>query len=222
MPLHLNGMPREREKPWQPLSPAGLASVFREARFPWWIAGGHAIEHFVGRRIRSHADIDVLALRRNSADLRRHLADWDCWVADSPGQFRPWRLVEPLRDDIHDIWCREDQGSPWAFQVMLDESDGLEWRSRRCAAVSMPLRELGVSNPQGAFILAPEVQLFYKAKSPRAKDEIDFEASLPLLSPEQRTWLAHAIERAYGPENIWAERLRRLSVFPAPEPQLSV
>ena len=91
---------------------------------------------------------------------------------------------------------------------MLDESEGLEWRSRRCPQISKPLEELGVSNDQGTLFLVPEIQLFYKAKSPRPKDNLDFEASLPLLGPEQRAWLAQAIERVYGLTNIWAERLR--------------
>lgn len=27
-----------------------------------------------------------------------------------------------LGDGVHDVWCRKDQISPWAFQVMLDEA----------------------------------------------------------------------------------------------------
>ncbi|WP_374207484.1 nucleotidyltransferase domain-containing protein [Bradyrhizobium sp. 190] len=53
----------EHQKPWKPLNPTEVATVFQEATFPWWIAGGHAIEHFVGRQVRAHADIDILALR---------------------------------------------------------------------------------------------------------------------------------------------------------------
>jgi hypothetical protein len=198
----------EHEKPWKPLSPTEVASVFQDATFPWWIAGGYAIEHFVGRQFRVHADIDILALRKDSTALRRLLFGWDCWAADPPGQLRFWRVGEVLSRDIHDVWCRQDQHSPWAFQLMLDESEGLEWRSRRCPQISKPLQKLGVSNDQGTLFLVPEIQLFYKAKSPRPKDNLDFEASLPLLAPEQRAWLAQAIERVYGLTNIWAERLR--------------
>ena len=195
-------MLREHQKPWKPLRPTELASIFQEAPFRWWIAGGYAIEHFVGRQFRAHADIDILALRKDSAALRCYLSSWDCWVADPQGQQRFWPVGKPLGGKIHDVWCRQDQCSTWAFQVMVDESDGLKWRSRRCLQVSKPLQELGVSNDQGTRFLAPEVQLFHKAKSPRTKDNLDLEASLPLLAPKQRTWLTHAIERAYGRANI--------------------
>jgi hypothetical protein len=180
----LTTMLQEHEKPWEPLSPTEVASVFREAPFPWWIAGRYAIEDFVGRQFRAHADTDILALRKASTALRRYLSGWDCWVADPPGQLRFWRVGEVLGGNIHDVWCRHDQSSRWAFQVMLDESDRLQWQSRRCPRVSKPLQNLGMPNDQRILFLAPEVQLFYKAKSPRTKDNLDFEALLPLLAPE--------------------------------------
>lgn len=49
--------------------------------------------------------------------------------------------------------------------------------------------------------LAPEVQLFYKARQLRPKDEEDFTAVLPLLARDGRDWLARAISLAYGPQN---------------------
>lgn len=200
----------EREKSWKPLSPTEIASVFQDAPFPWWVAGGYAIEHFVGRQFRNHADIDILVLRGDSTALRHHLFHWECWVADPSGRFRFWRVGEALPGNIHDIWGRQNQCSPWAFQVMIDENDGLEWRSRRCPLVRKLIQQLGVPNDQGTLFLVPEVQLFYKAKSPRRKDDLDLEASWPLLAAAQRTWLIQAIDRAYGPESIWTERLRML------------
>lgn len=54
--------------------------------------------------------------------------------------------------------------------------------------------------------LAPEVQLFHKAKATRDKNETDFEAVLPLLGEAQRTWLVDAIE-AVAPGHPWCRRL---------------
>lgn len=203
-------MPYEHEKPWKPFSPGEIVSLFRSAIFPWWIAGGLAIEHFVRRRLRPHADIDVLVLRKDVTSLRRYLNGWDCWAADPPGHLRVWHVDEVLGDNVHDVWCRQDSTSPWSFQIMIDESNGSEWYSRRCHQVRKPLEEMGVSDDQGGRFLSPEIQLFYKASSPRPKDELDFEASLPLLAPTQKAWLLEAIERAYGSTNVWADRLRTL------------
>lgn len=42
-------------------------------------------------------------------------------------------------------------------------------------------------------MLAPEVQLLYKSKQPRPKDQADFEAVLPSLTGGQREWLRAAL-----------------------------
>lgn len=61
-------------------------------------------------------------------------------------------------------------------------------------------------SPTGIPYLAPEVQLFYKTKATRAKDETDFEAVLPLLDESQRVWLADSIA-ATAPDHPWRKRL---------------
>ncbi|MGW4562039.1 nucleotidyltransferase domain-containing protein [Streptomyces sp. NPDC004561] len=82
--------------------------MFAGADFPWWIAGGYAIELAVGRELRPHGDLDVLVLRRDQPLAREMLSDWDMHVADPPGagRFRPWRPGETLEVPLHDIWCR--------------------------------------------------------------------------------------------------------------------
>jgi hypothetical protein len=45
---------RKEDKAWQPLLPHEIAAVLEKAPFPWWIAGGHAIEAFVGHTVRPH------------------------------------------------------------------------------------------------------------------------------------------------------------------------
>jgi hypothetical protein len=192
------------ELPWEPLSPAEVAALF--SGVPWWIAGGYAIELAVGRPVRSHADIDVLLLRRDQLAAQRALAGWEWWAADPPGVLRPWRAGEILPSYVHDVWCRPAGTQHWRVQVMLDESAGEEWVSRRDRRLRRPLDELTRLSPAGIPYLAPEIQLCYKAESPRAKDEIDFTAALPLLSGEQRRWLANAITISIG-THPWLDRL---------------
>ncbi|WP_336206987.1 hypothetical protein [Nonomuraea sp. LPB2021202275-12-8] len=73
--------------------------------------------------------------------------------------------------------------------------------------IHRPLAELTLEE-DGFHRLAPEVQLLYKAKGSRPKDETDFEAVLPLLSDGQRRWLDEALETEHG-THPWHERLRR-------------
>jgi len=194
---------REDEKPWRALSIGEVSDLFRHASFPWWVAGGHAIERYVRRPIRNHADIDVLILRRDAQAVRHLLRDWDVWMSDPPGALRPWSADERFPAGARDVWCRRTLRDPWGLQLMIDESDGDRWHSRRSSRVSLPIDAMGWLDDDGVPILRPEIQLFYKARNPRPKDWIDLAACLPLLGDWQRRWLTDAIGTAYGEENEW-------------------
>jgi hypothetical protein len=191
---------------WEPATLAETVSLFRLLPAPWWIAGGHAIELAVGHPLRDHGDIDVLLLRCDQLAAQHALAGWEWWVADPPGTLRPWRLRETLPPGAHDIWCRPTGNDPWRIQLMLDESDGADWVSRRNPRVRRPIAAIGRTSADGTPYLAPEIQLFYKAKGVRPKDQTDFTATLPHLSAGQRHWLREAITDTYG-VHPWADEL---------------
>ena len=185
---------------WEPLTLTEVTGIFETLERPWWIAGGYAVELAVGHVFREHTDIDVLLLRPDQLAVQRLLPGWEWWAADPPGTLRPWLPGEILPPDVHDIWCRPGADEPWRLQFMLDETEGLDWYSRRDARLRRPIASLG------AHVLVPEVQLFYKARVPRPKDEQDFAMLLPLLTAEQRRWLADAIDLAGG-DPSWRARL---------------
>jgi hypothetical protein len=191
---------------WDPAPLSEVAELFSAVRAPWWIAGGYAIELAVARAFREHADIDVLVLRRDQLAVQEALTSWEWWAADPPGTLRPWRRDEVLPAGIDDVWCRPAASAPWRIQVMLDESEGAEWVSRRNLAVRRPVAGLGAVSTDGFPYLVPEVQLFAKAGGTRAKDEQDFAAALPVLDDSQRQWLAAALRRTYG-SHEWLDRL---------------
>jgi hypothetical protein len=197
-------------RPWEPASPSAAAALFATADFPWWIAGGYSMELAVKRALREHGDLDVLVLHRDQERVRAQLATWDLHLADPPGvgTLRPWSASEDLPPQVHDVWCRRSPGDPWSVQLMFDEADGEQWVSRRDARVSRPISQLGFVTADGIPYLRPAVQLFYKAKSVRGKDQLDFEAVLPLLSDEERAWLVAAL-RLTMPDHAWQERLGR-------------
>lgn len=192
--------------PWAPLSPAEVADLMAGTDRPWLIAGGHAIDLFVGRTTRTHADIDVLLLRRDQQAVHEVLPGWEVHVADPPGQLRPWLPGETLATGVHDIWCRPDADSPWQVQFMLDEAEGDRWISRRDPRVQRPLAALRHTSASGLPYLAPEVQLFYKAKGQRPRDDQDLESTLPLLTGGQRVWLREALTLTH-PGHSWLAHL---------------
>jgi hypothetical protein len=201
--------------PWEPAQPAEVAALFSAMPCPWWIAGGYAIEFAIGRPVREHGDIDVMVLRRDQLHVQRALRGWEWWAADPPGTLRPWLAREHLQAGIHDIWCRSGPGEPWRIQVMIDESSDGDWVSRRDPGIRRPLTGVGKVSGDGIPYLAPEIQLLYKAKSARPKDETDFTAVLPFLTEAQRRWLIDALTSAYG-EHPWRDRLSRVPAGSGP------
>jgi hypothetical protein len=88
---------------------------------------------------------------------------------------------------------------------MLDESDGDTWIYRRDPRIRRPLNEVTVPDSDPPRI-ATEVQLLYKARGLRAKDERDFSEVLALLTPAQRSWLASNLALEFG-AHPWIARL---------------
>ncbi|HSI97377.1 MAG TPA: hypothetical protein VK926_03370 [Gaiellaceae bacterium] len=191
---------------WEPLQPAEVARMLRGCTARWWIAGGYAIDLFVGELDRRpHEDLDVGLLAPEQDLLRASLAGWDLHCADPPGTLRPWRRREFLTEPIHDVWAREQAGGPWRLQLVLNPSDSDTWIYRRDARIRRPVASL-VERFEGIPYLAPEVQLLFKSKAVRPKDEQDLVAALPLLEPSRREWLREAM-RITAPEHPWLQRL---------------
>lgn len=169
---------------------------------------GYAVELAVGHAFRGHADIDVLLLRRDQLAAQRALAGWEWWAADPPGTLRRWLPGEILPPGVHDIWCRPGPDEPWRVQLMLDDAEDGDWLFRRDPRIRLPLDRLGRVSASGIPYLCPEVQLLYKAGSPRPKDERDFAEALPVLTADQRAWLTETITLSRGAGHPWAARLR--------------
>ena len=133
---------------WQPLSVEAVADLLRDLAIPWWIAGGWAIDLFVGRQSRPHADTDVLIRRGDQLIVQNHLAEWVLHKTQQPG-LKPWPKGEFLERPIDDIWCRRDPESPWCLQLMLLDTDGDDWVFKRDPDIRGPLSEIGRRTPSG-------------------------------------------------------------------------
>lgn len=74
---------------WAPLSVAAVGALFAAAAERWWLSGGLAIEHRLGRPVRAHGDVDVSVLRSEA---------WRYWRF--PRVTLPWEravsFVDPL------------------------------------------------------------------------------------------------------------------------------
>ncbi len=196
---------------WQPWRPEEVARFFSTLTVPWWIAGGWAIDLFLGTQTREHEDIDILFLRRDQHEIRALLQGWDVQEAHPellPGSwpFQEWKQGASLPAAVHDIWCRPDDRDPWAFQFMVIEASDDQWLSRRTEQIRGSLSTLGLISRDGIPYLAPEIQLFYKAKGLRPKDEADFARTLPVLDGQRRQWLAQSLALVH-PGHSWLTKL---------------
>lgn len=202
--------------PWSPLSPQDVATLFASLDAPWWIAGGYAIDLFLGRTTRDHADIDVQVLRRDQRAIRLALDGWDVQevnrvMAISPEKwpFRSWERESALSAGVHDVWCRPHAKAPWALQLMIADTEEDDWLFRRLPQIRRPIANIGRRTPDGIPYIAPEIQLLYKAKEPQGKNEADFLHALLSLDPASRQWLAHALAITH-PGHAWFDALSEI------------
>jgi hypothetical protein len=72
---------------WDPLEPAQVAELFRASSVRWWIAGGRAAR--IGAPARHHEDTDVAVSLEDIDELRKDLADWHLWEANTPSTASP-------------------------------------------------------------------------------------------------------------------------------------
>lgn len=189
---------------WQPLTVPEVTTLFTDAPFQWAFAGGYAVEQFLGRSIRAHDDIDVLVFRDEQLSLQKWLDGWALYAADPPGTLREWRMGESLPVGIHDIWGHRDGVGAWQLQLMLAEVEGDEWVYRRDPTIRGS-RDSLMTQYNGLPCIRVEVQLLYKAKGRRPKDEQDFEACLAVMRDESKAWLKEKLQ----PEHPWVGRLCR-------------
>jgi hypothetical protein len=188
-----------------PLDPAGVARILEAAAFPWWIAGGWALDLHIGHAIRPHVDVDVAILRRDQWLLRSHLPDWQLMVAVPGRGLEAWPPGEGLDPPLHAIWARPLGAEPWACEFLINEATETEWVYRRDARISYPLARL-LAEGAAIAVLPPEIVLLYKSKNPRREDQIDFDAVLPHLSAHSREWLLAALTLT-APSHEWVGRL---------------
>lgn len=170
----------------------------------WAVAGGWAIDLFLGRLTRSHADVDVAVWRDEQQHLREALPGWRLSIVDA-GELRPWlpgTLIAPPIHELHAVSA--DEKSTVEF-LLNDRHDG-EWLYRRNPEIRLRLSD-AIRHEGPLSVLAPEIVLLYKSKAPRATDEADFHNTMPRLSEAAREWLADAIARA-DTAHPWLATLR--------------
>lgn len=180
---------------------------------PWFVSGGWAIDLFLERVTRKHSDIEIGIYRRQQNLLWTQLSGWrlekaiETPAGEKSHRWDPWDQGEDLRLPIHQIRATAPTGDPAEVDFLLNERTDTHWVFRRHPDLQRPVEEVAIISSLGIPILAPEIQLLFKAKQTRAKDQADFESTLPRLTMVQRGWLADALQR-YHADHAWLVAIR--------------
>jgi aminoglycoside-2''-adenylyltransferase len=171
---------------------------------PWGIAGGWAIDLFIGHQSRPHIDIDIAVMRADQQQLRSQLSGRvEKVVEHRRAKWSPTEVLDLPVHEIHVTW-----GDGYQVELLLNEQDkeAREWVFRRDWRIRRPLAATFTTS--GVPHLSPEIVLLYKAKAPSPKDDADFHAALPHLREDQCLWLREALD-VTAPGHRWGGILAR-------------
>ncbi|MDZ7954391.1 nucleotidyltransferase domain-containing protein [Nostoc sp. DedQUE09] len=182
-----------------------LSRLLNDFKQPWFIAGGWAIDLFIGDVTRVHKDVEIAIFRKDQNSLRKYLFGWE-FTKVVNGKMQPWNENEWLELPIHEIHTHTKNNLLLELEILLDECSQSEWRFRRNLDIARPLSMIRLRSDIGIPFLAPEIVLLYKAKNPRSKDEDDFYRVCRLLDEERQVWLKQAITVCY-PRHHWLTKL---------------
>ena len=200
---------------------------------PWAVCGGWAIDTWLGRQTRDHADFDISLFEDGQQRLFEHLSGWHLVAHDAamvgnstelwdgqalklpahlharpPGEGERERLTRWVTPPFRTV------GDGLDLDIKLNRRQRGQWLLSSKPRLSLPLGRALRDAPSGLPTAAPEVLVFYKATAywgseghPRPHDLPDVLALVPLLEPAAFAWLRAAVA-ATVPGHPWLAYLR--------------
>ncbi|MDJ1483147.1 hypothetical protein QNI16_21800 [Cytophagaceae bacterium YF14B1] len=187
---------------WQPLSVYYIQSLL--GKLDWILAGGIALEQFLGYTYRPHGDIDILIKREDQYLLKNYISSDRIFVADGQGHLLPYQADTYYTHPIQDIWILDETHTSWCLQIMLIDVKNSYWVYKRNNRVQLPYTDIFFEKDR-LKILKPEIQLLYKSKTIRDKDQLDFEKVFPQLAPTAKQYLQNSLTICYGDNHPWLQ-----------------
>lgn len=167
--------------------------------FPWAVAGGWAVDLFLGRITREHEDFEIAIDRDDQRSARDYFRNWACLkVIPGKGRFA-WEMNEHLDLPIHEIHVGK---GPFDLEILLNEFQNGFWVFRRNPAVKREQTLFLHRRPGGIPFVAPEIVLLYKAKANTEKDRQDLMNVLAHLDDGGKKWLRESLATSH-PQHEW-------------------
>jgi hypothetical protein len=185
-------------------TPGEVAQHLAGIAAPWCVAAGWALDLFRGSQTREHGDIEVAIPAATFPEVRNRFPGY---AFDAVSSGRIWENAAPgVLAVTHQTWLRDPATGNYLLDVFREPHDGQIWVCRRDETIRLPYSEIIHHTPHGIPYLAPELVLLFKAKHVRAKDQADFDGTIPLMTPAQRTALAGLLARVH-PGHRWLAKL---------------
>ena len=187
-----------------PAAIAAGAAVMDRVGVWWGIAGGWAIDLWLGEQTREHHDVEVVVRRCDQGVIHAALsADWELFALDPPGSgWKPWNGT-PIDAGAFQLQARSSVGE---FDLFTETVDDDQWYFRCDGRITTPADGVVMLSAVGIPIVRPELQLLYMARSTEPKNERDFQATRPHLTADAAAWLADAL-RITLPGHHWLRQL---------------
>jgi hypothetical protein len=187
---------------WSRLTVGEVASLLAACPVRWWLSGGWAVDHWLGRTTRRHGDIDVSTCGPHLAAVLTTLPAGLEPFAAQTGELLSLASVDSAVE-VHNIWVRRRDTGRWVLQVNVEAGDQDAWAYRRHPEIRLPW-DHAVVDVRGVPTGTPATQLLWKSRDPRPQDESDLDEAGPRLPAAERRWLVEAV-RASHPASPWAD-----------------
>lgn len=175
---------------WSPMSIIEAVELLIGAPFQWWIAGGHALELHVGESWRRHEDLDIGVRRDQALLVHAWFSDWDLHTS-ARGEVKKWdgrALI--LEAAENNVWVRRSPVEPWTIDLTIGEGTDSQWAYRRDPHLTRPWDQAVLLSSSGVPYLAPDLQLLFKSKDIRPKDQEDAERVMRELTETELEFLS--------------------------------
>lgn len=184
-----------------------VVEVMKPFPYPWFIAGGWALDLAFAKQTREHEDVDLCCFREYLNGLLDFFSDWNKEIAIPEEQrLVPCEKEEDAHPPRHELHLSKDNKK---IEILLIDRTKSEVLFRRNPEIRMPLNEFKQIDRIGRPFVAPSWQLLFKAKDPRPKDNDDFLKHAPNLSENGKLWLLSSL-RIHQPKSLWILQLEKM------------
>lgn len=193
------------EDSWEAWTPEQLATKLSDVAAQWYVVGGWALDLWHGEQRRDHEDLEFVTSPKNAGQIATHLSDLTFFEARA-GELRLPDCWAQIPDTAWQYWGADLKTGRWRVDMMLERGNSSQWVYKRDPRITQARDQAIRTSKDGIRYLAPANVLLFKAKHCRAKDQDDFQAALPELSSEDRTFLACWLKLSY-PDHSWLRYL---------------